>query len=75
MLLIMLKAMKASLAESGGQMPTEIHRDHLAYPYYTEDQVTRLHKCQQEKALASKCQPLAQQAQNMTQLQSQASHV
>lgn len=29
----MFGAMKAGLAESGGQMPTELHRDHLADPH------------------------------------------
>lgn len=31
--LIMLGGMKSGLAESGGPMPAEVHRDHLAYPY------------------------------------------
>lgn len=33
MLLCMLEAMRAGLAESGGQKPTELHRDHLADPH------------------------------------------
>lgn len=31
--LILLSMLEASLAESGGQMPTEVHRDHLADPH------------------------------------------